>query len=384
MAGPGGPRGASAAEVEKLLDALGGRPRPAGGPAEAKARAHARAMLEHDGFIVREEPFTYSAFPGRWGTSLSGVAGIVLIWTAGHLGAHGSPWHALAVIVAGGGMIAAIATWLARRGVLDAPLMRRSGVNLVGRRGTTEPATHAASTGSREPAIWLMAHLDTKSQPIPILVRAAAISVSVVIFALAVALAVAQGLDVAGPRWWPALTIAGTLALLPVAASVVGARSDGAIDNASGCAAVLLAARSVGPGSPLGVILTSGEELGLAGGRAFARQHAPATCVNCDGVDDVGRWTAMYTGRSPHELIAGLRRATARIGMDVSPRRLLPGVLVDGVALADAGWQVITISHGSLRTLSRIHTERDSRAALRGDAIPAAAALIALVANEVR
>ena len=70
--------------------------------------------------------------------------------------------------------------------------------------------------------------------------------------------------------------------------------------------------------------------------------------------------------------------------MDVSPRRLLPGVLVDGVALADAGWQVITISHGSLRTLGRIHTPSDSRAALRGDAIPAAAALIALISDEVR
>lgn len=384
MPGTAPARTAGSAEVSELLDALGGRPRPAGGANEAAARAHARAMLERDGFTVREEPFEYSAFPGKWATSMGGVAAIIVIWIAGHLGSIDRPWFALAVLAGGIGLIGGAAAWLARRGVLDVSLMRRSGVNLVASRGSEgDGLGRGPVSRGAAPMMWLMAHLDSKSQPVPILARAAGISVASVIVVAAGALSVAQGLGMAGAESWPALTIAATLALLPVAASVVGAHSDGAIDNASGCAAVLLAARTLPGSQALGVILTSAEELGLAGARAFARRHPPGVCVNCDGVDDEGRWAVMYTGGRPHELLAAVERASRRIGLNVTPRRLLPGVLVDGVALADAGWQVITVSHGSLRTLGRVHTTRDSRALLRGDAITSAAALIATIPGEV-
>jgi hypothetical protein len=92
----------------------------------------------------------------------------------------------------------------------------------------------------------------------------------------------------------------------------------------------------------------------------------------------------MYTKSAPAALVQAVSRASTRLGLKVAPRRLLPGVLVDGVALADAGWHVITISHGSVATLGRIHTRRDSRESLSGDAIPTASALIAAVINEVR
>ena len=374
--------GPGAGDVRALLDALGGRPRPAGSQAEAEARAFARQWLEADGFTVREEPFSYSAFPGRWGTSLSGIAAIGVMGIAGHLASRGNPWIALATLAGGLGLIGALAVWLGRRGVLDAPVMRRTGLNLIASRGGTLEALAQSVTG--EPSRWVMAHLDSKSQPVPILVRAAAITVSVCLVLASMGLAAAQGLGLAGAGWWPALTIATVIALLPVAASVVGARSDGAIDNASGCAAVLLAARSVPPDVALGVILTSAEELGLAGARAFALTRSAGTCVNCDGVDDGGQWTAMHTGARPEALLDAARRASARLGLQVTARRLLPGVLVDGVALADAGWQVVTISRGSVATLGRIHTPRDSRASLRGDAIPSAAALIAATVSEVR
>lgn len=368
---PGSGRGSvDLAAAQTLLDRMGSAPRPAGGAAEEAARQVARRDLETAGFTVREEPFSYSAFPGRWATSLGGVLGICLLAATGHLGHRGSPWAALATLAAGGAAIGAAAAWLARRGVLDAPWLRREGVNLVATRGT--------------PTVWVMAHLDSKSQPVPILVRAAAIAASTVICLLAGGVALAHGLGQLGQEWWAPLTMAGIIALLPVAASTVGARSEGAIDNASGCVAVLLAARMHPPGAPLGVILTSAEELGLAGARALARQLPPAICINCDGVDDDGEWTAMHTGAVPRSLLAAVGRAAGRIGVAVRPRRLLPGVLVDGVALADAGWQVVTLSHGSLRTLGRIHTGRDSRRALRGTALPLAARLIATTVDEVR
>jgi hypothetical protein len=61
----------------------------------------------------------------------------------------------------------------------------------------------------------------------------------------------------------------------------------------------------------------------------------------------------------------------------VHVRRLLPGVLTDGVALAGAGWEVVTLSRGTWGTLRRIHTRRDDLAHLAGHGIPDAAEVLA-------
>jgi Zn-dependent M28 family amino/carboxypeptidase len=162
----------------------------------------------------------------------------------------------------------------------------------------------------------------------------------------------------------------------------VRARSHGALDNASGVAAVLLAAAEADPARPLGVLLTSAEELGLAGARAWAGAwrasgRAPGVAVNCDGVDDAGRLTAMYSGARPEALARAVAGDDA--GSDAgaaSVRRLLPGILVDAVALADAGWRTITVSRGTLGTLGRIHTPRDTADRLVGSGIADAARLM--------
>jgi hypothetical protein len=129
------------------------------------------------------------------------------------------------------------------------------------------------------------------------------------------------------------------------------------------------------------VLLTSAEELGLAGARAWARVWSeaglpPGAAVNCDGVDDAGRLTAMYSGARPEALV---RAASAEEGGDAgraTVRRLLPGILVDAVALADAGWRTITVSRGTLGTLGRIHTPRDTADRLSGNGIADAARLM--------
>jgi hypothetical protein len=58
-----------------------------------------------------------------------------------------------------------------------------------------------------------------------------------------------------------------------------------------------------------------------------------------------------------------------------------PGLLTDSTALAAAGWQAVTVSHGSLATLRRVHTSRDSLAALRGTAIDDVAGILARAAE---
>jgi Zn-dependent M28 family amino/carboxypeptidase len=155
------------------------------------------------------------------------------------------------------------------------------------------------------------------------------------------------------------------------------------VDNASGVAAILGAALALPRELPLGVLVTSAEELGLAGARAWVGARPPAVALNCDGIDDGGELLCMYTGRPPARLVAAYQRAARAEGVSLRVRRLLPGVLVDGVAFADAGWEVLTLSRGTVGTLARIHTRRDDLGALTGAGVEDAVPLLARVAREL-
>jgi hypothetical protein len=298
------------------------------------------------GFAVRDVPFTYASWPGRWGTPAAGFAWIVTALIAGR-----SPAVSLTVLIAGALVIALGARWLQRDGVTRG---KTPGVNLEAKRG--------------EPAVWLVAHLDSKSQPIPILVRAVAIVACIIAW---IVLVVLSALRVEGLAWQIA-TLAAVLAGLPVAISTVGAKSPGALDNATGVAAVLLAAERVDRSVPLGVLITSAEELGLAGARAWVRQQpTKAAVINCDTIDDHGYLTIMHSHGRPERLIRAFERRA------VQARRVLPGILVDSIAFAEAGWDAVTVSRGTLATLARVHRRIDTPEALNGSGVAGAADVIA-------
>ncbi|HEU4640884.1 MAG TPA: M28 family peptidase [Gemmatimonadaceae bacterium] len=351
------------------LERIAARPRAAGSDEERAARAYCAERLRALGFTVREEPFEYSAAPGRAGTPLAGLCAIVMVGAAAVAGARGDAAVALGILCAGAVLVAMAAALLARRGVTDLPVMRATGVNLVAVRGA--------------PRVWLVAHLDSKSQPIPIAVRALGVMGSIGVWVLAACTALAQWRGVGVASWWPVLAVLAVVAGAPVAASVVRNRSPGALDDASGVATVLLAAERVGAAHPLGVLLTSAEELGLAGSRAWARHMAPGTAINVDGVDDTGGMRLIWSRRRPAWLLSALSRAAAAEGVAASSSRLVPGVLLDGVALADAGWDVATVSRGSWRTVARIHTAHDDLRSLSGAGASLAASVVARALEEV-
>jgi Zn-dependent M28 family amino/carboxypeptidase len=226
--------------------------------------------------------------------------------------------------------------------------------------------------------VWLVAHLDSKSQPVPSLGRVAGIvllALGIVLAAMAAALHL-WGAD-ARTAWWAAIAMA-ALGAPAVMASVVGAQSDGAVDNASGVAAVLAAAESLPARVNVGVLLPSAEELGLAGARAWARGRPAGVALNCDGVDDDGELTIMYSGTMPRALLRAVRGAAE---FPPRERRMPLGLLTDSVAFADRGWAAVTVSRGSFVTLRRVHTPGDSLSNLRGDGIDAAAELLSRAAE---
>ena len=326
--------------------------------ATSRARAYCRDVLAAHGFRLREQPFEYSALVGKYGTPLGGVFAVAVVGTAALAGARARGTLALTLLILALPLLALAGRWLAAHGVLVLPALRRRGVNLEGRRLDDEPL------------LWLVAHIDSKSQPVPLLVRAGGI---IVLSAAWIAALLLAGAQVAGsatsPSGWKAIALLAFVGALPVMASTVGAKSPGAIDNASGVAAVLTAAAILPHDARVGILITDAEELGLAGARAWCAGRARGAALNCDGVDDAGSLTLMWTRPRSARLERALRSAAEEEGQPLRIIPLIPGVLVDGVAFADGGWEVATVSRGTLRTLRRIHTSRDNVRAVRGEGI---------------
>jgi len=292
------------------------------------------------------------------------------------------PVVGMSILLGGVAIIALAGRWMARHGTSRFPWLRSNSVNLVATRGLN---------GIARPRAWLVAHLDSKSQTVPMALRITGVALSVLmLLLLAGATATSAFLyDSRVPGQLDlAISIIGWLtgaALVPVALCIVGNRSSGSLDNGTGIAAVLMAARKIDAERPLGVIFTSGEELGLAGARAYvAANPRGGIALNCDTCDDHGRFIGMMNG-SPYksELAQALARASEKLGVPVRVGAMLPGVLADNIAFTDAGWDSLTLSRGNLSTLSRVHTAGDRPDKLDGSGIAEAARLLAATIEEL-
>jgi hypothetical protein len=359
-----------AGQAQELVAELSRSPRFAGSQAEAQARRTCRRELERAGLACREIDFEYSQWPGRWGPPVAAAAQLATILTVAINARNGDPANAFALgaVLAVGLAIASRA--VRRRGTVGVPLLRSKAVNLEASRG--------------QPLVWLIAHVDSKSQTVPMLYRIAS---AVVLNVLTVAVFAAALLQMAGfsgvRSYWLLLSLAAGIGALPSLLCIVRNDSTGAVDNGSGVAAVLLAARQVSTDRPLGVLITSAEELGLAGARAWAdRAPAGRRMVNCDTIDDSGIWLCMHTGPKP-QLSSRVETTARGLGFNLRTSRLIPGILTDSVAFADRSLEAVTISRGSLATLARIHTRRDNSTALTGSGIADASVLLAALTMEL-
>jgi Zn-dependent M28 family amino/carboxypeptidase len=171
---------------------------------------------------------------------------------------------------------------------------------------------------------------------------------------------------------------------IPLAICFTGNASPGAVDNASGVVSVLLALRDLKGLGGIGVLVTSGEELALAGARAFVEATQDRCIVlNCDTIDDRGGFVCMTHGRGDREAAAAVTRAAARLGFPIRVRGIISGILADSIAFADAGWDAVTVSRGNLGTLGRVHSSRDTLDRLDGSGIAQAARLLAVTIEEL-
>ena len=367
--------------ARSLLTELARAPRFAGSSEESEARQLCKANLERAGFECRELPFEYSEWPGRWGPPIAAAFQAFTILAVAHMAVHHGALSALAV---GAVMLVALmfaSTDVKRRWIARFPLERARSTNLEARRG--------------EPRVWLVAHLDSKSQTVPILVRIAS---SVVLAIVTVLSLIVLLLSLVGVRFpamtWHGIALSAVLGALPSMLCFVQNHSNGAVDNASGVVAALLAAQSSAAPRDLGVVITSGEELGLAGARAWALTALPFSAeqlsskpeisiLNCDTVDEAGQWRCMYTGTRPDRIMATAETIAAALGVRVRAGRLIPGILADSMVFADRGLKAVTVARGTLKTLARIHTRRDNSNTLTGNGAAEASAILSALAKEL-
>ena len=228
--------------------------------------------------------------------------------------------------------------------------------------GTNLIAQRPSDRLTVRPSVWLVAHYDSKGQPISMAIRLVGFA------ALVLGLV---GLAIAAV---PAIALL-VVALIIVSQNRVTDNSPGAVDNASALIAVFMTIDQLSPGTAVGVVFPDAEEFGLVGTRALAADRpdlfADAAVINLDGVDDVGR--AMALLHRPGKVGAAVAAA-----LGARRARWLP-VIVDGIALAGVSRECVTILKGNWRTMRIVHRPEDDAARVRLDGAATVAAGLARV-----
>jgi len=376
--GPSGGSDVPGVDAAALIRALA-RPRMTGSAGAADVERDLRSHLMALGYRVDLLPFTLSTWPAGLGVPVLAVILLVGAGAAWWSLRAGAPGCALLASLAMAGVAAAglLATPWA---ILRLPFGRVRGCNWLARRS------------ERPPALVVVAHRDSKSQAVPTLVRSAAAGLAILGWATLL-LAAASALAGVAQPWLPhaglAFSLIGGAGLLP---AVTRNRSPGALDNATGLAALLLAARDQRENDDVGFLVTDAEEFGLAGAAAAAGRpplDGVRAVINMDGLDDAGPMRVCdghgfpVRDRAP-VLTAAVAKACGDAGLATRTGTLPPGLLCDHIPFAAAGVPAVTLMRGRLASLARVHRPSDTPDRLTGDGAEQAARAVSRALDGLR
>lgn len=351
-------------DLRALLRILA-QPRLSGSKGAENVTAEIRNRFEELGYEVRDYPFRFSTWPGRWAIAIIGVTYTIGAFTATGLLIARHPGVALALLCCVLLLAAAIGV-LARPAIAALPWGRVETFNQV-----------AVRPGTR-PRFLMMAHRDSKSQPLPLAFRGPAIVLAVLTFVLLFVFSGLAVLDVFALRT-SVSSIIGSIAVVSAVMLVfswVDNRSPGALDNASGVATLIGVAEREATSGDVGFIITDGEEFGLAGSRAIAPGLPPSHgLINLDGIDDDGTYYVIErfgwpkkTGAAPH-LAAAIMSSAAELNEPATRHDVPVGLLLDHIPVVQAGTPAVTLMRGSLSSLRRVHQPTDSMEAMTGSGV---------------
>jgi hypothetical protein len=338
------------------------QPRLTGSEAAAETTAKIREHFVSLGYEVRDYPFMMSTWPGRYGLTAAGAVYLVGSILAAALLFNAHPGVSLVVQLLVLFVVAAIAV-MARPAINMLPWGRVEGRNLI------------AHAPGKRPRYYLMAHRDSKSQPIPLAFRGPAIVLAILAWgALAIA-ALAALIDPVYRRSEVAVILGAIAAVAGVILVFcwVDNRSPGALDNGSGVAALLGVAERELQAGDVAFIVTDAEELGLAGARAIAPVLPPSFgVINIDGLDDHGGYFVLERFGWPKKrgtaapLAAALMSAADTLNAPIRRRDVPLGLMLDHLPVVRAGTPALTLMRGSLQSLRRVHRPADNLEHLTG------------------
>jgi hypothetical protein len=345
------------------------KPRLTGTPGAAQATSEVRERFEALGYRVTDHNFTFNPWLGRFGITIAGSFMLIGGFTAAATLYYGHPYYCLIALLS----------------VLLLTLLLLSPIqHLLDRLhwGQVQGKNLLISREGSHPHYLLMAHRDSKSQPMPLAFRGPAIVIAGIAWA---ALAVLAALTIIEPVPARLIVIAGTLAVIGSVLLIfcwVENNSPGALDNASGVSALIGVAERENGNDDVAFLITDAEELGLAGARAIARHLPPVYgVINFDGLDDHGDFQVVEdfgwprkTGKAPH-LAAALLSAAAALDQPAQRRSVPFGIMLDHIPIVKAGTPALTVMRGTLASLRRVHRPIDDLNHMRGDGVSRAVEL---------
>ena len=227
--------------------------------------------------------------------------------------------------------------------------------------------------------LYLVAHYDSKSQYLPLVLR---IALFVVLIAGSLLFSILNGLNFLVGSLTPLVFVTGILVIIcgiPLLFLDYGNNSPGAIDDASGVGLVLHLAEFIAKQPALigklgiTVLITSAEELAVKGALAYVRQNnsylnrqakrGGLHILNFDGIGGEGKLYMVGSDRDQAhgtggELYRLVRQSGKELGISMG-RFSLPGAMFDHVPFAEAGFDAISIIGIGKDSLS-VHTANDS------------------------
>ena len=345
---------------------------------ESKARAYIVAQLARLRLSVAQEPFDFTLFPAealpRLISAVYTVGVIVACWM--------SPRHPLFASLLCVGMLLialSLTRWQKKLEWLYHIGKAHNSENII---ATSPPSNEVKSD------LIFAAHYDSKSQVLPIGVRALCYCVAIgglIGLTLLTLIQVILKIQAPSPLIW-AIAVPICLCLILLQFNFTQNRSPGAFDNASGIGVLLELARCLTKNPltrmvRLTFLFSGAEEYGMCGALRYIQQHATnynpdrTYVVNIDGVGTVGKLTLLTSYGIPPMLTSKKLRSEIaacgkEIGVEVSEVYSPAGVGCDHLPIASRGFETVTLSSGGFgKVVLKIHSKRDGIDLIHQDAL---------------
>ena len=353
-------------------------PRLVGSTGEAKAQDYIVQQFAALGLEVSRESFAFTKFPAEVFPRLLCGTFVPVVLSVPWLGAR-FPIPVCLICLLSLSVALLCTQWQKRfEGLYD-----------VGRRHRSENivATNSKKPNNKTPALLFVAHYDSKSQVLPIAVRAVAYGIAIVgLMALTTVMVIEVATVALFPDyitllWLPnsiviVWSVAGvtTFCLLLLQINLTQNRSPGGFDNASGVGVMLEVARVVvarGEKKSITFLAAGAEEYGMCGALRYVQKHADEYAqentyvINLDGLG-VGNGVSVVTRygipavRTTDMLAEMFQTSGKALGIQVFERYLPIGVGLDSIPIASHGFETVTLTAGNVgRVALKVHSKRD-------------------------